>query len=52
MSADPGADRIIERGRRVLRLEQEALGAAVERLGAEFAHAVALIKAALEKTGK
>ncbi len=45
MSADPGADRIIERGRRVLRLEQEALGAAVERLGAEFAHAVALIKA-------
>jgi len=39
------AARITERGRRVLRLEQEALGNAVERLGAGFAQAVALIKA-------
>lgn len=37
-------DRIVERGRRVLRLEQEALGAAVDRLGSEFARAVELIQ--------
>ncbi len=37
-------DRIVERGRRVLRLEQEALGVAVERLGPSFARAVELIK--------
>jgi arabinose-5-phosphate isomerase len=36
--------RIVERGRRVLRLEQEALGSAVERLGPAFAHAVTLIR--------
>jgi len=40
------ADRIVERGRRVLRLEQEAIGVAVESLGAEFARAVELIKGA------
>ncbi len=39
-------DGIIERGRRVLRLEQEAIGVAIERLGAELAKAVELIKAA------
>lgn len=39
-------DRVVERGRRVLRLEQEALGAAVERLGPAFAQAVELIKGA------
>jgi len=38
------AARIVERGRRVLRLEQEALGSAVERLGPAFAHAVTLIR--------
>ncbi len=37
-------ERIVERGRRVLRLEQEALGGAAERLGDEFAKAVQLIK--------
>ncbi len=37
-------ERIVERGRRVLRLEQEALGGAAERLGEEFAKAVQLIK--------
>jgi arabinose-5-phosphate isomerase len=37
-------DRIIERGRRVLRLEQEAIGVAVDKLGPEFARAVELIK--------
>ena len=37
--------RIIERGRRVLRLEQEAIGVAVERLGPAFARAVELIRA-------
>jgi arabinose-5-phosphate isomerase len=36
--------RIIERGRRVLKLEQEALAEAVTRLGGEFAKAVELIK--------
>lgn len=36
--------RIIERGRRVLRLEQDAIGGAVERMGPEFARAVELIK--------
>ncbi len=38
-------DRIVERGRRVLRLEQEALGEAVKRLDSSFARAVELIKA-------
>lgn len=42
-------DRIIERGRRVLRLEQEAIGIAVERLGPAFARAVEVIK---ESTGR
>lgn len=37
-------DRIVERGRRVLRLEQEAIGVAVDRLGEGFARAVELIK--------
>jgi arabinose-5-phosphate isomerase len=37
-------ERIVERGRRVLRLEQEAIGVAVDRLGTEFARAVELIK--------
>lgn len=37
-------ERIVERGRRVLRLEQEAIGVAVERLGPSFARAVELIK--------
>jgi arabinose-5-phosphate isomerase len=36
--------RIVERGRRVLRLEQEALAEAVERLDGGFAKAVELIK--------
>ena len=36
--------RIIERGRRVLKLEQEALAEAVTRLDGEFAKAVELIK--------
>ena len=36
---------VIARGRRVLDLEREALGAAAERLGPEFAKAVALIQA-------
>lgn len=34
---------IIERGRRVVRLERDALAGLEERLGAEFAHAVELI---------
>jgi arabinose-5-phosphate isomerase len=38
------SDRIVERGRRVLRLEQEALGDAFTRLDGEFARAVALIR--------
>ena len=37
-------ERIVERGRRVLRLEQEALGGAAARIGVEFAKAVELIK--------
>ncbi len=37
-------ERIIERGRRVLRLEQQGLGEAADRLDAEFARAVELIK--------
>jgi arabinose-5-phosphate isomerase len=37
-------ERIVERGRRVLRLEQEAIGDAVARLGPAFARAVELIK--------
>src|SRR4051794_41352514 len=36
-------DEIIERGRRVVRLEREALATLEERLGPEFARAVALI---------
>ncbi|HVK83172.1 MAG TPA: KpsF/GutQ family sugar-phosphate isomerase [Kofleriaceae bacterium] len=40
----PDTERIVDRGRRVLRLEQEALGDAIERLDAEFARAVALIR--------
>lgn len=36
--------RIIERGRRVLQLERDAIGGAAERLGPEFARAVMLIK--------
>lgn len=43
LSAEDSA-RIIERGRRVLRLEQEAVGDAVARLDGEFARAVALIR--------
>lgn len=43
------AERIIERGRRVLRLEQQALGDAVERLDEQFARAVQLIR---ESTGR
>ncbi len=41
--------RIVERGRRVLRLEHEALAEAGVRLGEEFARAVALIK---QSTGR
>lgn len=40
----PDTERIVDRGRRVLRLEQEALGDAIERLDAEFARAVELIR--------
>lgn len=39
------SDRIVERGRRVLRLEQEALAEATKRLDGSFANAVELIKA-------
>ena len=35
---------IVERGRRVMRLEQEAVAALAERLGNEFASAVELIE--------
>lgn len=45
MSDAAETQRIIERGRRVLVLEQEALGEAAMRLGPSFAQAVALIKA-------
>jgi len=38
------ARRVVERGKRVLRLEQEALADASERLGEEFARAVELIR--------
>jgi arabinose-5-phosphate isomerase len=38
-------DEIIARGRRVVRLEQEALAALEDRLGAEFAKAVCLVAA-------
>lgn len=41
-AADSG--RIVERGRRVLRLEQESLGDAITRLDGEFARAVTLIR--------
>lgn len=41
--------RIIERGRRVLQLERDAVGGAAERLGEEFARAVTLIR---EATGR
>lgn len=34
---------VVERGRRVVRMERDALGAAAERLGPEFARAVELI---------
>jgi len=37
--------RVIARGKRVLELEREALGEAADRLGPEFAKAVAVIKA-------
>ena len=37
---------VIERGRRVMRMERDALAAAGDRLGAEFAHAVELIATA------
>ena len=37
-------EEIIERGRRVVRLEREALSAVEERIGDSFAHAVALIE--------
>lgn len=40
----PDTERIVDRGRRVLRLEQVALGDAIERLDAEFARAVELIR--------
>lgn len=43
------AERIIERGRRVLRLEQEALGDAIVRLDDHFARAVQIIR---ESTGR
>ncbi|MEO7455026.1 MAG: KpsF/GutQ family sugar-phosphate isomerase [Gemmatimonadaceae bacterium] len=36
-------EEIIERGRRVVRLEREALGSVEERIGDSFAHAVAMI---------
>jgi arabinose-5-phosphate isomerase len=42
MSSDP----IVDRGRRVVRLEREALGGIEERLGESFADAVRLIKSA------
>src|SRR5690242_18970065 len=38
-------DEIVERGRRVLRLEQQALAAVEARLGQSFAHAVELVAA-------
>lgn len=41
---------IIERGRRVIAMEQAALGRAAERIGASFADAVALIAAASGRT--
>jgi arabinose-5-phosphate isomerase len=41
--------RIIERGKRVLRLERDALGEAEQRLGEAFARAVALIR---QSTGR
>lgn len=49
MSEASGTERIVERGKRVLRLEQEALAGAVERLDGEFARAVELIR---QSTGR
>ena len=46
MSAADDQNVIIERGRRVLRMEREALGAAEQRLGDTFAAAVQLIAGA------
>ncbi len=37
---------VVERGRRVVRMERDALAATAERLGSEFARAVELMKAA------
>ena len=42
--ATDAVQRIVERGRRVLRLEQEALGDAVGRLDEQFARAVEILK--------
>ena len=43
---DPERDReIVERGRRVVRNERDAIGAIEERLGADFVRAVRLIAA-------
>ena len=42
--SDQTVARIVQRGRRVLELERDALGDAAQRLGAEFARAVELIK--------
>lgn len=43
--SDQDLARIVQRGRRVLELERDAVGAAAQRLGTEFARAVTLIKA-------
>jgi arabinose-5-phosphate isomerase len=43
--SDQDVARIVQRGRRVLELERDAVGTAAQRLGAEFARAVELIKA-------
>jgi len=45
MSQDQDSRRAVDLGRRVLRIEAEAVGALAERLGAEFERAVALILA-------
>lgn len=44
MSGEGDARRIIERGKRVMSLERDALAASVDRLDDSFAHAVALMR--------
>jgi arabinose-5-phosphate isomerase len=45
MSQHPDSRRSVDMGRRVLRIEAEAVGALAERIGSEFRHAVELVLA-------